>query len=311
MLKFYKTINGLTLEQADFSCGCWVQMTAPVEQEIKTVCNRLSVSEDLLRAALDEEERSRIDEDDGTLLIVVDTPTAETDNNDFSYSTIPFGIIVTENGVITVCSKETALPRQMTDGTVKTASTKKIRRFVLQLLLQNATLFLYYLRRTDKDVINAEKELRRSMKNKELIRLLSLEKSLVYFSTGLKGDEAVLEKLLRMNFISAYPEDAEILEDVIVENRQAIEMCNIYRDILSGTMNAYSSIISNNLNMVMKLLASLTVILTVPQLVFSLWGINTPVPFEANPMGFYIVLCIALVSTVISIGFAVYKKWLK
>lgn len=311
MLRIYKNVSGRILEQDEISNGCWVHLSAPDNGEIKSVCKQLSVPESFVRAALDEEERSRIDEEEGTLLIVVDTPTAEQDNNDFYYSTIPFGIIVTENAVLTVCAKETALPRQITDGTVKGVSTKKIRRFVLQLLFQNATLFLYYLRRTDKDVIRAEKELRRTMKNKELIRLLSLEKSLVYFSTGLKGDEAVLEKLLRMHFINAYPEDSELLEDVIVENRQAIEMCHIYRDILSGTMNAYSSIISNNLNMVMKLLASLTVILTVPQLIFSLWGINTPVPFEGNPIGFYIVLAIGLLSTLASIGFAVYKKWLK
>ncbi len=311
MLRIYKNVSGRILEQDELSNGCWVHLFAPDNGEIKSVCKQLSVPESFVRAALDEEERSRIDEEEGTLLIVVDTPTAEQDNNDFYYSTIPFGIIVTENAVLTVCAKETALPRQITDGTVKGVSTKKIRRFVLQLLFQNATLFLYYLRRTDKDVIRAEKELRRTMKNKELIRLLSLEKSLVYFSTGLKGDEAVLEKLLRMHFINAYPEDSELLEDVIVENRQAIEMCHIYRDILSGTMNAYSSIISNNLNMVMKLLASLTVILTVPQLIFSLWGINTPVPFEGNPIGFYIVLAIGLLSTLASIGFAVYKKWLK
>ena len=311
MTKIYKNINGRIMEEGGFVNGCWVHLCEPDREEINAVCDRFSVPESFVRAALDEEERSRIDEEDSIMLIVVDTPTAEKDSNDFYYSTIPFGIIITDDAVITVCAKETALTRQITDGTVKDVSTKKTRRFTLQLLFQNATLFLYYLRRTDKDVIRAEKELRRTMQNKELIRLLSLEKSLVYFSTGLKGDEAVLEKLARMKFISAYPEDAELLEDVIVENRQAIEMCNIYRDILSGTMDAYSSVISNNLNSVMKLLASLTIVLTIPQLIFSLWGINTPVPFENVQFGFYIVLALAGVATLVSIGFAIYKKWLK
>lgn len=311
MLKYYKTISGRTVEIEDYAENCWVRMIAPTEKEISFICSKLQVPEQFVRSSLDEEERSRIDEEDGCTLIIVDTPTAEKNGSELEYSTIPFGIIVTQNGVVTVCLKETALPSQILDGTVKNIKTSKIRRFVLQMLFQNATLFLYYLRRTEKEISNTEKSLRSNMRNKELIRLLHLDKGLVYFSTGLKGDQAVLEKLARMRFISAYPEDAELLEDVIVENRQAMEMCTIYRDILSGTMNGYSSVISNNLNTVMKLLASVTIILTVPQLVFSLWGINTPVPFEAYSWGFWAVLGIAVGLTVFSFAVAIYKKWLK
>ena len=148
------------------------------------------------------------------------------------------------------------------------------------------------------------------MKNKELIQMLGLEKSLVYFSTSLKGNELVLEKLLRMDFVKNYPDDTELLEDVIVENKQAIEMSNIYRDILSGTMDAFASVISNNLNIVMKLLAALTIILTVPTIVFGLWGTNVPVPFENTPYGFWLVLLIAVVLTGVSVWFMQRKKWL-
>jgi len=311
MLRYYKTLNGRAVEIEDYAENCWVRMVAPTEDEIKHVCSMLQIPETFVRSSLDEEERSRIDEEDGCTLIIVDTPTAEKVGVELEYSTIPFGIIVTSKSVVTVCIKNTALPTQILDGTVKNIKTAKIRRFVLQLLFQNATLFLYYLRRTEKEISNTEKSLRNNMRNKELIRLLHLDKGLVYFSTGLKGDQAVLEKLARMRFISAYPEDAELLEDVIVENRQAVEMCQIYRDILSGTMNGYSSVISNNLNTVMKLLAAVTIILTIPQLVFSLWGINTPVPFEHTAWGFWVVLAIAVVLTGGSFAFAIYKKWLK
>lgn len=311
MLRFYKTVNGKTVELSEYMANCWVRLVAPTEEEIAFVCNTLGATEAFVRCSLDEEERSRIDEEDGNILIIVDTPSAEKNGNDVEYSTIPYGIIVTQEAVITVCIKETALPLQILDGTVKNVKVSKTRRFVLQLLFQNATLFLHYLRRTEREISATEKSLSANMRNKELIKLLQLDKRLVYFSTGLKGDQAVLEKLLRMRFISAYPEDAELLEDVIVENRQAVEMCTVYRDILTGTMNGYSSVISNNLNTVMKLLAAVTIILTVPQLVFSLWGINTPVPFEDSPWGFWVVLALGTGLTAFSFALAIYKKWLR
>ena len=140
--------------------------------------------------------------------------------------------------------------------------------------------------------------------------MLGLEKSLVYFSTSLKGNELVLEKLMRTQFVKAYPEDEELLEDVIIENKQAIEMSNIYRDILSGTMDAFASVISNNLNIVMKVLASVTIILTIPPIIFGLWGSNVPVPFETSPYGFWIVIAIAVLFTGAAVVWMLKKKWL-
>ena len=180
----------------------------------------------------------------------------------------------------------------------------------LQLLYRNATLFLYYLREVDKAKNRVENELHISMKNKELIQMLGLEKSLVYFSTSLKSNEIVLEKLMRMDFVKNYPDDAELLEDVIIENKQAIEMSVIYRDILSGTMDAFASVISNNLNIVMKALAAVTIILTIPTIVFGLWGTNVPLPFETNPFGFWIVIALATGLTVAATVLMVRKKWL-
>lgn len=311
MISVYMSEHG-TLTQLDTIVpGAWINLCAPTEEELATVGTQLGVDAGLLRAALDEEERSRIDFEDGHMLVLVDTPTVEGQSSrGFVYSTLPFGIILTESNLITVCLKETALVRAFSDSPVKNFSTKKKNRMTLQLLYRNASMFLFYLREVDRASSRVENELHISMKNKELIQMLGLEKSLVYFSTSLKGNEIVLEKLLRMDFVKDYPDDTELLEDVIIENKQAIEMSNIYRDILSGTMDAFASVISNNLNIVMKLLAALTIILTVPTIVFGLWGTNVPLPFETNPYGFWIVIGIAAAFTGGSVLLMMRKKWL-
>ena len=310
MISIYQSEDGRVAEKQTITPGTWVHLCEPEEAEIERVCAELHVDPDFVRAALDEEERSRLEVEDGVTLILVDTPTVEAEGRSFVYSTIPFGIVLTPDNILTVCLKETALPRAFSVGLVKGVSTKKRNRMTLQMLYRNATLFLFYLRQVDKASSRVENELHISMKNKELIQMLGLEKSLVYFSTSLKGNELVLEKLLRMDFVKDYPDDTELLEDVIIENKQAIEMSNIYRDILSGTMDAFASVISNNLNIVMKLLASLTIILTIPTIVFGLWGTNVPVPFAENPFGFWIVLLISAALTGVSILFMIRKKWL-
>ena len=298
MITIYSTDEGVLNELERIEPGAWIDLCAPTEEEIRSVCDQLQVDVNLVRAALDEEERSRIDSEDDNMLILVDTPTVEVQpGRGFVYTTLPYGIVLTKDNIITVCLKESALSRAFSDGSAKRFSTKKKKRMTLQLLYRNATLFLFYLREVD-------------MKNKELIQMLGLEKSLVYFSTSLKGNELVLEKLLRMDFVRDFPDDTELLEDVIIENKQAIEMSNIYRDILSGTMDAFASVISNNLNIVMKMLASVTIILTVPSIVFALWGTNVPVPFESSPFGFWIVIGIAVVFTAVSVVLAIRKKWL-
>ena len=314
MITIYLSDGGRMLEQDQICPGAWIHLCDPNEKEIGRVCAQLHVDPDLVRAALDEEERSRIEveDEDGTpcTMILVDTPLVQTEGHTFVYSTIPFGIVLTPQNVITVCLRETALPRAFMEGLVKGCSTKKFKRLALQMLYRNASLFLFYLRQVDKASTRVENELHISMKNKELIQMLGLEKSLVYFSTSLKSNELVLEKLLRMDFVKDFPEDTDLLEDVIVENKQAMEMSGIYRDILSGTMDAFASVISHNLNIVMTLLASVTIILTVPTIVSSLWGMNVPVPFEGSPFGFWIVLGVAGLATLGAILLAKLKRWL-
>ncbi len=290
--------------------GCWIHLSDPEAAELDLVSKQTTIDMDMLKAALDEEERSRIDVEDTNTLIVVDTPVIESDGNSFSYSTLPFGIILTDDYIVTVCSTDTPLARSFAEGAVKNFSTKKFNRMTLQLLYRNALLFLFYLRQVDKQSNRIEAQLHKTMKNKDLILMMGLEKSLVFFSTSLKGNEAVHERLLRMSFVSNFPDDTDLLEDVMVENKQAIEMCNIYRDIMTSSMDAFASIISNNLNMVMKVLTSITIIISIPTLFSSIWGMNFNLPFQNSPAGFFIVMGIAVVSTIAAILVMFKKDWL-
>lgn len=309
MLKIYRTDEQKVYEIDKLDKECWIRLVAPTEDELKWVLKNTGVDPDFLYASLDEEERSRIEVENDQILIIVDTPVIETDDaHGVEYNTIPMGIISFESCFITVCLKDVPVIKDFYEGRVRGFSTKKKNKFILQLLYRNAMRFLYHLRQIDKKSTLLEKELHKSLKNKELISMLILEKSLVYFSTSLKSNEAVLERLLRMSFIRQYPDDTDLLEDVIIENKQAIEMCAIYRDILSGTMDAFASVISNNLNIVMKVLTAITIVLTIPTIVASLWGMNVPVPFGQNPFGFWIVIAITTILSTISAIVMIRKK---
>ena len=273
MLSIHKTIDKKMTRLDAIQDGCWINLTYPTEDELNTVSEALNVDPGFLRAALDEEETSRIDTEDGQTLIIIDVPAVEKDDA-VVYSTIPLGIIVTEKHIITVCLKESSIVKDFQDGLVKNAETQKRTRFILYMLLQVAKRFLQYLKQIDEIYNYMERHLYKSQRNKELIQLLDLEKSLVYFNTSLKANEVTLEKILRGRIITLYEEDHDLLEDVLIEIRQAIEMANIYSSIISGMMDAFASVISNNLNVIMKVLTSITVLLTVPNIIFGFYGMN-------------------------------------
>nr|WP_317356956.1 magnesium transporter CorA family protein [uncultured Tyzzerella sp.] len=288
MIKMYISSNKELIETDNIQEGVWINMVNPSLKEVNYISNELNIDPDFIHAALDEEERSRIELDDENnhFLILVDTPCISKDRESNIYETLPIGIITTDKAIITVSLNDTLVLDPFIKNRVKTFFTYKRSRFVLQILYKNASLYLYFLKRIDKQSNIIENELHKSMKNKELIQLLTLEKSLVYFSTSLKSNELVMEKLLRYDFIKKYEEDKELLEDTIIENKQAIEMAKIYSDILAGTMDAFASIISNNLNIVMKVLTSITIIMAIPTIISSFFGMNVPVPFSDNPLAF-------------------------
>lgn len=297
--------------------GCWINVLDPTDDEIKALSSLLPVDRDFITAALDEEERPRIESEDNSTLIVVDIPLVEInpETKSFIFSTIPLGIIISPMYLVTICLKKSQLIKDFIDNRVKTFRTYKKNRFLLQLMYRNAGFYLQYLRQIDKISNNIENDLQKSTKNRELLMLRSLEKSLVYFSTSLKSNEVVLEKLLRYNYsnidIKKYSEDEDLLEDVIIENKQAIEMANIYSNILSGTMEAFASIISNNLNIVMKLLAAITIVMAVPSMVSGFFGMNVRgIPFADISGAFYMILAGTLVLCGVIILILVKKRML-
>ena len=304
MLKMYNTDikTNKTKETDEFLKGNWINMIAPTEEEIKKVCKNVNIEEDFIRYALDYEEKARIDyeEDDNTILFIIDVPVIEVESGNKVYSTMPIGIIfVRDDYFITVSLTDNYIIQELEKK--KNVITYKKSRLLLQIFYSNSERFLSLLKRLNKETEVAEGDLKNSMKNKELLKLLSLKKSLVYFTTSLKSNEVVMEKTLRGNLIKLYEEDEDILDDAIIENKQAIEMSRIYSDILTETLDAYASIISNNLNGAMQFLTAITIILAIPTMISSYWGMNVPVPLQDNPFGFVVIVLFSLIIGLIAI----------
>lgn len=302
MIRYYKTEDNITRSIETLEKHCWINMINPDAEEIEYVATTLGIEKDFLLSALDEEESSRIEvEDNNQILTIIDIPVAEEEHGAVMYSTMPLGIIVTADNIITVCLKENSIISEFEQGRVRGMITNFKARFIFQILYRISVRYLQYLKQIDKISQNVEGGLRKSMKNQELIQLLDLEKSLVYFSTSLKANEATIKKLSRGRIIKLYEEDEDLLEDVLVELSQAIEMCNIYSSILSGTMEVFASIISNNLNIVMKYLASITIIMAVPTMIASFYGMNVgSIPLATAPYAFWIVVGVSAAATAIA-----------
>ncbi|HEX3037426.1 MAG TPA: magnesium transporter CorA family protein [Oscillospiraceae bacterium] len=304
MLSYYKTIDGSISAVPDCEPGCWINCIMPEDDEINGLITDFGIEPDFFRAAMDEEESSHIDSEDGNTLVIIDVPIVEKSGKNFIYSTMPLGIIITEKNVITVSTHANSVLDEFSRGMIKGVQTNLKTRFVLYLMLRIATRYLQYLKQIDKVSNVVEKELRKSMKNSELIQLLDIQKSLVYFSSSLKANEITLEKIMRGRTLKLYEEDQDLLEDVLIEVKQAIEMSNIHLNIISGTMDAFASVISNNLNMVMKILVSITLIVSIPIIIASACGMNVPgIPFT----NFWFPVGIALVCMGIA-GYVLHKK---
>lgn len=287
MIEFYKTFDNVTKRIEQPEHGCWINVVSPTTEETDFLINEIGVMPEFVKSSMDEEESSHIDYDDDTnqTLVIVDYPSAEEDDNNdentLLYTTLPLGVVIMKGYIITISLYDNLSIEDMAKGRVRGMNTDMKTRFLLQLLLRISQRFLIYLRQIDRISSRTEHLLHQSMKNKELIQMLGLEKSLVYFSTSLKTDEVTLNKISRGRVIKLYEEDQDLLEDVLIEIHQAIEMCNIYSNILSGTMDAFASVISNNLNIVMKVLTVITIVMAIPNIIFSFYGMNVdglPIP---------------------------------
>lgn len=294
MIKYFNAENGRMSEIDERENGCWVSVIDPTPQEIKMLIDDFGLDSGFVKSSLDEEESSRIEREDEQTLIIIDTPVSSTDDDETKmFYTMPIGIIITDENVFTISLHETQIIDEAVRGAIRNLRPAFKTRFVLQLLLRIAALFLYYLKQIDKISSAAEQQLHDAMKNELLMQLLALEKSLVYFSTSLKANEATIEKIFRGRVIKLYDEDQDLLEDVLIEMKQAIEMSSIYTGILSSMMDGFSSVISNNLNIVMWRLTIVTILMEIPNIIFALYGINTvdlPLPFTWFPISLAVFL---------------------
>lgn len=286
MLTVYKReLNGDMLNKMpEIEKGSWINLERPTEKEIETVVSATGVFEEYIRYSLDEEERARVEFEENETLIILDMPYTFKDDDTEKMSTIPMGIIMLEDYVITVCSVNNDIIDKMVKLNKRILYSYKKSRLAIQIILNIAKEFLRRLRIIEKQLDRLKDDAKKAAKNKEVFKLLEIQNTLVYFTTSLKGNEVIMERIMRMPSFKKYEEDEDVLEDAIIENRQAIEMANIYSQITMGLVDAFGSIISNNLNEVMKFLASLTIILSIPTMIYSFYGMNVELPF-ANVKG--------------------------
>lgn len=309
MLEIAKTQEDGTLKILELNeavSGSWFNLTNPTHEEIQQVSLVLGLDESFLNNSLDADELSRMDFEDGNLLVIINVPVTDDEGN---FDTLPLGLIFTPESMITVCSQENKIISSFNADTAKFFDTRQKANFMLSILFRAAKFYLRYLSLINKQTESIEDSLRKTTNNKALFKLMEIQKSLVYFTTALKDNQLVLQKLLRIvnantgnlqSILKFTEDDIDMLEDVIIENKQASEMVEMHRTILESMMDCLASIINNNLNLVMKFLASITIIMSIPTMIGSFWGMNVPMPFGENSFGFMIVILISILATCIA-----------
>lgn len=302
MISKYITENGKFRQIDEFIPGTWINLTAPTQDESLEIARRYNVDLADIRAALDDEESSRVDVNDDYVLILFDIPSVEIRHNQEAYTTIPLGVVWTDDAIITVCSAETPVLKHFIVNNIRDFTTKKQVRFTYQILYRTSMLYQSYLRIIDRRRLEMEERMGGATEDADIVNLHEMESNLVYFDTSLRANRMVVDRLTRYSGIRKFPEDQELLDDVIVENLQAIEMTQIYRDILKGTRELMSTVIDNRLNNIMKLLAAITIVMSIPTIISGLYGMNVNgdgMPFSKSPWGFAIICVLTLVICVV------------
>ncbi|MFV0506344.1 MAG: magnesium transporter CorA family protein [Bacteroidales bacterium] len=306
MLKIFKSFGGL-IEIPQIERNCWVNVVEPTPAEVLRLQDKLGIPADLIRDILDIDERSRYEVDDDWELIILRIPIENPNTeNGVPYYTVPLGIINIGGVSISLCSIQNEVLPIGQASLFKGQAQQLIHdelSFVFKLFIRSGTTYLRYLKHINNQTTQIENDLERSIKNQELNRLLKMEKCLVYFTTSLKGNELVLSRI-NNSFKKRLTElNKDLLEDAMIENRQALEMSRVYSDIQSGRMDAFASVISNNMNTVMKQLTSVSIILMIPTLISSVYGMNVPNYIENNNWAFPIIVIVSIIVALLSIYF--------
>lgn len=313
MIKIYRTENSKIGEEHAFEPGSWIQLTDPSIDELELISKRFEIDIADVRAAMDADESSRVELEDDYTLILVDIPIIEIRNDQKAYTAIPLGILLLDDYLITICAEETPVLQYFVNSTVREFSTKKQMRFVYQILYRTCMVYQLYLRTIDNKRTEIEERAQEDMKEEDLVTLHELESNLVYFATSLRANGAVIDRLSRYSRVRQFPEDKDLLDDVKVENGQAIEMTTIYRDIIHGTRELLSNIIDIRLNSVMKYLAVITIVMAIPDIISGFYGMNVDerwVPLQSTPFGFCIICVMTVVICMIVLRVLKKKKML-
>ena len=297
--------NGLSILDT-YEPGAWVSVINPSEKELESLTTQFGIPIDFFTDPLDVDERARIERDGGALLIVMRTPRKEPVDADIPFITLPIGIILVEDLTITVTLTEVEVIQSFIEGRVRSFLPSERERFVLLICLRNALLFMRYLKEINRMTNQMENAIHRAMKNEQLINLLNLEKSLVFFTTSLRSNAIMMEKFHNMQCLRLGEEEKDLYDETVIESRQAIEMANIYMSILTGMMGAFASVISNNVSVVMKFLTAVTILLMIPTLIASMYGMNVNLPFQDSPHAFPIIMVMAIGISIA--GFLVFRK---
>lgn len=307
MIKLWKQENGLIeIQQAEKNC--WMEVTSPTQEEKDLLIREYRVPEDFLQDILDIDERSRVEIEGRWFLIIIRIP-VHLPNESIPFSTIPLGVLISPNITITISLYENDVVNTKVFARLKRFSIDNKHNFVLFLFLRSANYYLNYLKIINRQTNAIEAELRKSTKNSELVQLLNIEKSLVFYITSLKSNELLIAKLQKTRAAQSDQIDEDLVEDVIIENRQASETARIHSDILAGMMDAFASVISNNLNVVMKRLTSITIMLMIPTLVSSMFGMNIPNSFEGNNYAFLGVVALTVILTGVIVVIFRARRW--
>ena len=305
MLTIYKTTEQ-GLEQLDsMANGTWVKAVDPTPEEIQKLVD-WGIELDYINYSLDLDEMPRMERDEEYTFILIRIPHRQPDS-DIPYITIPLGIMIKGNTIVTICRYDKEIFKILANGKYRLLKTGKRYRFALYIFLETATRYLMHLREINRMTEAIEDQLQKSTRNREVLELLKYQKSLTYFATALRSNEVMMERVQRTQIFNYYEDDQDLLEDVLTENQQAIQMTNINTEILSSMMDAFASIISNNLNGVMKALAAITIIINVPAVVAAFYGMNVELPGESHPLAFLTVIGISLTLTAIA-TFIFYKR---
>jgi magnesium transporter len=302
LITIYRSIENCLVPVNDYESGAWINVVNPTPQEIDDLVARFTIPSDFLTDPLDVDERARVEREEGNILILLRTPRKESVEADIPFTTLPIGIILTHGLVITVSLFEVDVVREFLTGRVRNLTTQNIPRFVLLLFMRTSLLFLRYLKEINRMTTLVEKDVHLALQNAQLINLLNHEKSLVFFITSLRSNALMLEKFNTSGWVKMDEDDRDLFEEVVIENKQAVEMANIYSSILSGMMDAFASIISNNLNVIIKLLTTVTIILMIPTLFSSIYGMNVALPFQESPYAFFLVIGLSFITAITGIA---------